>query len=312
MMSSPLKDLERSLSVLWAVDLGNTNAKLALFDNTTEIHAGQAPQKSLRLEYPLAARHLEPLLEWPTPQRVLMVSSNPKATAAFNVAMWSLFGAEFLLEEVTALPVVSALNLNLNGYPVSRLGVDRLVNLVTALAECPDVPCLVVDAGSAITMDLLIPGRGFVGGAIQPGARHYTQTLESLSSRLPGIASHQFLVNERHLPPALGMHTQACLLSGYARGYIGGIITTVQGLLREADRLWQVPPNAWRIVLTGGDALLVSGLLNALKHEEGPTLPVTPTVDDCWTLRGLLHLGNTVVTAPPLGLPMGESVELPA
>lgn len=312
MMSSPLKDLERSLSVLWAVDLGNTNAKVALFENTQAFTPGQAPQKSLRLEYPLSARHLEPLLEWPTPQRVLMVSSNPKATAAFNVAIWSLFGAEFLLEEVTCPPVVSALGLNLNGYPVTRLGVDRLVNLVTALTECPDAPCLIVDAGSAVNMEVLIPGRGFVGGAIQPGARYYTQTLESLSSRLPGIASHQFLVNERHLPPALGMHTQACLLSGYARGYIGGIITTLQGLLREADRLWQVPQDTWHIVLTGGDALLVAGLLNALAREGGATLPVTPTVDACWTLRGLLHLGSTVVTSPPLGPTPVETLELPA
>lgn len=67
----------------------------------------------------------------------------------------------------------------------AALGIDRFCALVEARARCGAVPVVVVNAGTAITLDVLDAGGAHLGGVILPGWR---ASLDGLQRAAPGLA----------------------------------------------------------------------------------------------------------------------------
>jgi type III pantothenate kinase len=113
-----------------------------------------------------------------------------------------------------------------NGYrPPKSLGVDRLLNAVGACEEF-GAPLIIVDAGTAITVDAVDQHGTFLGGAIFPGLAVSGKCLAQSTALLPRVVLKK---------PAslLGRSTQAGLQAGLVAGTAGAIAALVAGLRRK-------------------------------------------------------------------------------
>jgi type III pantothenate kinase len=124
-----------------------------------------------------------------------------------------------------------------------RVGLDRLAAAVAvnALREA-DRPAIVVDAGSAITVDLVSAAGSFEGGVILPGFRMSAEVLSGSADLLP-LA---LLAPNDAPPPVLGKNTEAAIRSGLFWGAVGAVREIVARMSRDLAREPQV-------FVTGGD-----------------------------------------------------------
>jgi type III pantothenate kinase len=142
------------------------------------------------------------------------------------------------------------------------LGADRLVSLVGAKAKYGS-PLILIDLGTATTINALDRNGDFVGGAIAPGLNMSAQALHTFTAKLPRI--------DIGAPPAaLATNTRDALRSGIFFGYVGMIEGLVARIRREMNE-----PTA-RVIATGGMAELLSR-----------ECPVIEAVDGDLALEGL-------------------------
>ena len=136
-----------------------------------------------------------------------------------------------------------------------KVGIDRLLNAHAAKQLVhPGVPAIIVDAGSAVTVDLVDEAGFFQGGSIFPGLRLMAISLNTHTAKLPLVDAREG--NDR-LP---GKHTEAAMRQGILHAVAGGIDAIVREL---ASQCLQAP----RIFLTGGDMTpLLTGLLQS-RHQ---------------------------------------------
>lgn len=144
-------------SLLLAVDSGNTSVKWGLHDGQTWLKQGVAPQGDLIL----LEREWKKLRD---PSRIVVshvASAKVQSELSELFARWK---AE--LQWITAVPYQCGVR-NYYSYP-AQLGSDRWAALVAAWAT-ERQGCLVVDAGTAMTVDALSDTGEFLGGIITPG-----------------------------------------------------------------------------------------------------------------------------------------------
>jgi type III pantothenate kinase len=131
-----------------------------------------------------------------------------------------------------------------------HVGIDRLLNAVAASRRVPrGVAAVLIDAGSAITVDWLDEAGAFAGGAIVPGLRLMAQALHDYTALLP-------LVELRYPPPPLpGTSTVMAVEAGVFWAAVGAIQALTTQLTARAS-------GAARVFLTGGDGPLLAKALN--------------------------------------------------
>ncbi len=129
--------------------------------------------------------------------------------------------------------------------PEALTGQDRLLNATAAWAVLQQA-CIVVDAGTAVTVDF-IDGTGvFHGGAIAPGATMQLQSLHEHTDALPD------LIFARPDDEPFGRDTAQAMLQGVYHG--------VQGLVRRLAEKYASYYEAYpTIIATGGDAEAIFG-----------------------------------------------------
>jgi type III pantothenate kinase len=144
-----------------------------------------------------------------------------------------------------------------------RVGIDRLLNAVAAKnRRMRRVPAIVIDAGSAVTVDLVDETCVFRGGAIFPGVRLMAQALHDYTALLP-------LVEVRASNPALpGTSTEDAIAAGVFWAVAGGIKALVRQLAARARELADPHlagprPHPPIVFLTGGDAHLLAPVMDA-------------------------------------------------
>ncbi|MGA1582390.1 MAG: type III pantothenate kinase [Saprospiraceae bacterium] len=127
-----------------------------------------------------------------------------------------------------------------NAYTTPEtLGSDRLAAVVGAWAEFAERPCLVIDAGTCITADLVDEWGVFRGGNISPGIDMRLRAMFELTARLP-------LVEKSPPESVLGQSTAEALNNGAS----GGAVFEMSALCRRLRKTW---PDL-QVVVTGGDA----------------------------------------------------------
>jgi len=149
-----------------------------------------------------------------------------------------------------------------------RLGIDRLISAYAASLHF-EPPLIVVDAGSAITVDWVGSDRRFHGGAILPGLSMQFGVLAAGTASLPQID----WTNCQPKFPA--KNTKDAIFSGVLMGATAGI----DRLIMHYCQCVKVSPEAVPVVLTGGNAPVVSPHLRH-NHERIDNL----------VCRGLLRL----------------------
>lgn len=127
-------------------------------------------------------------------------------------------------------------------------GADRLLSALGALARAPGENVLVVDAGSAITVNLTTRDRVFLGGAIMPGLRLLSEALHRGTAALPIVNSP----SQMPPPDPLGKSTRNAIAAGVYHAAVGGVTLLLQSLISRYS-----PPNVPRVFLTGGDAMVL-------------------------------------------------------
>jgi type III pantothenate kinase len=132
-----------------------------------------------------------------------------------------------------------------------RVGLDRLAAAVAAnrLRE-PNRPAIVIDAGTAMTVDAINPSGDFEGGAILLGFRMSAQALASATDALPLLAVDGF----DKTPPPIGKSTEAAIRSGLFWGAVGA----AREIIAQAGKEWGQPP---QVFVTGGDLERLQPLL---------------------------------------------------
>jgi type III pantothenate kinase len=134
------------------------------------------------------------------------------------------------------------------GHP-EGVGVDRLLDAVAAnRLRQPGRPAVVIDVGTAITVDLVSAEGAFQGGAILPGIAMSARAMHDFTDLLPLLE-----MAELTTPPlAVGTDTAAAMRSGLFWGAVGAIRELIERMTAEADP---------QVFLTGGAGPAVAELL---------------------------------------------------
>ncbi|MGW8256266.1 MAG: type III pantothenate kinase, partial [Thermoguttaceae bacterium] len=100
------------------------------------------------------------------------------------------------------------------------VGIDRLVDAVAVnRLRSAGRPAVIVDVGTAITVDLVSADGAFLGGSILPGFSLVARALHQFTDMLPLVDVSEFSAP----PPALGVSTEDAMRSGMFWGAVGAI-----------------------------------------------------------------------------------------
>lgn len=119
------------------------------------------------------------------------------------------------------------------------LGYDRIAVAVAANFLYPQKDVLVIDAGTAITYELVTANGEYKGGAISPGISLRFKALNDHTAKLPYLEKSEKF-------PVVGLSTTDCIYSGV----LNGVISEVDGYI---DLVKTSFPEIY-VLLTGGDS----------------------------------------------------------
>lgn len=139
--------------------------------------------------------------------------------------------------------------LNIHMDVPSQVGSDRIVIAVAALAEY-SAPLILMDLGTATTIEVVEPDNVYLGGIIFPGVRVSLDALTSRTSQLPGISLDK-------PKQVIGKNTVDCMRSGM----MYGTAAMLDGLV---DRIEEELGHTSTIIATGGLAQFITPLC---KHD---------------------------------------------
>ena len=154
-------------------------------------------------------------------------------------------------DEVRVVKDVRELPLVVQVERPEQVGTDRLFDAVAANSRRhAGRGAVVIDAGSAVTVDWVAADGAFAGGTIFPGVRLMALALHQYTAQLP-------LIDTPHeLPAVPGASTRTAMAAGIAWATAGGIKAIVEQYTRQST----VAPH---VFLTGGDGPLLHAALGA-------------------------------------------------
>jgi type III pantothenate kinase len=250
--------------MLLAIDIGNTNIVLGVFEGTTLVRNWRLATARERTADELGLM-VSDLLErakiaTPSIDGVVLASVVPQLTGPMIEMSTRYLG----LTPLNVEPGIDLGMANLYAHP-SEVGADRLVNGVAAYEAYGrerGVPLVVLDFGTATTFDAISAKGEYLGGVICPGIQISADALFQRAARLPRI-------DVRKPANVIGRTTVASMQSGLFFGYVG----MVEGLVRRVRE--ELGGHAF-CVATGGLAEVIA-----------PETDVVDAIDRDLTLQGL-------------------------
>lgn len=216
-----------------AIDIGNSRIKLGLFE------AGKMVEKLVWDTW-----RPEALLDLATNQGVknIIFSSVAKVLPPpVELQMREQFFL-LLLNNQTPLPFK-------NQYRTPHtLGIDRLAAVAGAQALFPGINCLVIDAGTCITYEMLTAQGEYLGGNIAPGIRLRLQAMHTFTARLPEV----------HQGPTehwIGYSTESAMQNGAQ----WGLSFEIEGAIEQFSAHFA----PLQVILTGGDAEFLAEMMKS-------------------------------------------------
>lgn len=220
------------------IDTGNTRTKYAVFDGDTIVATGILESlrqyASLLEQYPIGA-----VISSSVGKDMDFRSETPQDTH-FHV-----------LNAQLPLPI------QIDYDTPETLGADRIAACAGATELFPSQNCLVIDAGTCITIDFIDNHGTYHGGAIMPGFSMKFYALHTFTEKLPLL----HLSDSAELPRTAGKTTDESIFSGV----INGTLFEVEGFVNYYKSKY----NDLQIAITGGDAQMLS---EQLKNEHRHTV----------------------------------------
>jgi len=240
--------------MLLAIDIGNTNIVLGVFDGETLSESWRLSTLRERTTdelWVLVSRLFEDRgLDTRLVTGVVLSSVVPPLTASVVEMVRRAFGQETLAIDSTnaGLPV--------RYHAPEDVGADRLVNSMAALAKYGDEgrPIIVVDFGAVTTFDVISASGEYLGGVICPGVEISADALFQRAARLPRVD----VLRPDHV---IGTSMIGSIRSGLYFGYVA----MVEGLVaRLRDDIGGDRPAV--CVATGGLAGTIARETTAIDH----------------------------------------------
>ena len=230
--------------MLLTLDIGNTSINFAVVRGktvaeicqvATSVESSELSSKTTR-----TLKYLNK--KYPAIKDVVVCSVVPRALKGVEEPVKTVFGSKaFVIGRDIVVPVK-------NRYKnPEQVGRDRLVCAYAAM-KLYGVPAIIIDLGTAITLDVVSKKKEYEGGIIVPGIRLSAESLYKKTALLPRIDIHK--------PPALiGRDTESSILSGIFNGY--GVM--LQGLIKELTKEIGTKP---KVIVTGGYASLMKNFIH--------------------------------------------------
>ena len=219
------------------IDNGNTSVKVAFFIGTQLVATNRFIRRDARL--------LERFISTYKPDTAIVCSTASNA-ASQNIEQL----ADMRCRRVLHLNHEIPMPISLGYHTPQTLGRDRIATAVGAwsIARRLDQACdvLIIDAGTAITYDLVTSDNCFVGGNIAPGMSLRFKALHEHTGRLP-------LVQPDGDTPVVGYDTETAIRSGVILGLLGEVRSYIADLKRSHPNLM--------VFITGGDGKRLHTLL---------------------------------------------------
>ncbi len=164
------------------------------------------------------------------------------------------------------------LNLEMQIDNPAELGPDRIANSIAAFDKYGG-PCIVVDFGTATTLDAISASGAYLGGAIAPGIEISSRGLFNKAARLPRV--------ELHRPDSvIGKNTIWSLQAGIIYGFAGQVDRLVE-LMKE-----ELGPQS-KVIATGGLAHVILPACRTIDYEDALL-----TLDGLLLIYGLNRAGS--------------------
>jgi type III pantothenate kinase len=255
---------------LIAVDVGNSNIKLGHFariksdsgvvDFKSRPGPPTIPIPTATLDLPIVHAtgmfDFEQLAKWcgqhAAPNTHWSVGSVHRSGGALLADTITAWASHLDLDWPVRRLVYQDLPLEVRVGQPGRVGIDRLLAAVAAnRLRDPSRGAIVVDLGTAITIDLVESDGGFAGGAILPGIGTAGRALADQTDALPHVA----LDPNGNPPIPLGENTRMAIEAGLYWGTVGAVNELVAQLSARLDS----PPD---VFITGGAARIISKSIN--------------------------------------------------
>lgn len=206
------------------IDIGNTRTKYAVFENKKLIQTYMVDQ--------LDADTINSMYENHQAEAVILSSvvNVEESTLSqfkerFDIFLELSHSLKFPFTSIYKTP--------------ETLGKDRVAAIAGGQALFPGTNLLIIDAGTAITFDLLTQKKVHEGGTISPGLSMRFKALNAFTNKLP-------LIHSRENSPLMGLTTEEAIRSGVQAGMRFEIDGYIKRLKRKYPGL--------KVILTGGDA----------------------------------------------------------
>jgi type III pantothenate kinase len=235
--------------MLLAIDVGNTNIVLGVFDGdrlTQSWRLATMRERTADEIGILMTRLFERSgLDFGAIDGIILASVVPPLTRPMEEMAERYFGR-------TPMTVDPASNTGMpvRYQPPTDVGADRVVNGVAAYeahGRAARVPVIVVDFGTATTFDAISAEGEYLGGVICPGIGISADALFQRAARLPRV-------DVRKPPSVIGQTTVTSMQSGLFFGYVSmvdGIVTRMRAELEHGDRAVCIATGGMADVLAG-------------------------------------------------------------
>lgn len=214
--------------MILAIDAGNSRVKWGWYENGQDGGRWTSIATVSLIEFAASSDHVNPFsVTHENPSRILISNVAGEGVHQLLINWTSVFDAEpvWVKGERELCGVQSRYD------RPEQLGPDRWASLIGARALEPGRPCLVVNAGTATTVDALSADGEFLGGLILPGIDLMRFVLHEHTGRLPLQEGH-FAAAPRNTLDAIESgcrHAQAGAVERMYRGMARGCICVVSG-----------------------------------------------------------------------------------
>jgi type III pantothenate kinase len=227
---------------LLAIDIGNTNVTLGLYEGQTLGPRWRMATSHHRMpdEYGILLVNLFQHVGTRVKdiEAVIIASVVPPLTGTFEQAC-----KEYVGREPMVVGPATRLGVNIRYDDPDQVGADRIVDALAAY-RLYGGPACIVDFGTATTFDAIAENGDYLGGAIAPGIGIAADALFQRTAKLPKV-------DLQRPPSVIGRNTEHSVQSGLLFGYVG----LVEGMVTRFRA--ELGPSM-KVIATGGLAELVA------------------------------------------------------
>ncbi len=246
-----------------AADIGNTQTVLGVFEGDELLGrwrmATEAHRTADEIGVICAALLRLHGMELDGVEALIVSSDVPPLIRSYNNLAENLLGVPFY-----SVSSEMKTGLGIHYDEPGTLGADRIVNSAAAVRRYGS-PVIIIDFGTATTVEAVGRGANYLGGALMPGVYVSLEALASQAAKLQNVDL------EANTPKAIAANTPDSIRSGFIYGYAGAVDALIR---RFKDELGE--PENTHVLATGGPAPVIV-----------PHCQEIDTLDPDLTLKGL-------------------------